>query len=96
MLPDAQLDALVADIQADVDELLAADPHLNKVVLLAHMQQISIEQALATRLSNVDILSLAAPILDCLTIPTYSAQAIRLKALTPSLQRAQMATPSLW
>ena len=53
---DAQLDALAADIQADVDELLAANPDLNKVVLLAHMQQISIEQALATRLSNVDII----------------------------------------
>ncbi len=52
----AQLDALAAEIQADVDELLAANPDINKVVLLAHMQQISIEQALATRLKNVDII----------------------------------------
>jgi 2',3'-cyclic-nucleotide 2'-phosphodiesterase (5'-nucleotidase family) len=52
----AQLDALAAEIQADVDALLVANPGLNKVVLLAHMQQISIEKALATRLSNVDII----------------------------------------
>lgn len=51
-----QLDALAAEIQKDVDELLAANPDINKVVLLAHMQQISIEQELATRLSNVDII----------------------------------------
>lgn len=53
--PD-QLDALAAEIQADVDALLAANPDINKVVLLAHMQQIAIEQALAQRLSNVDII----------------------------------------
>ncbi len=53
---DAQLDALAAEVQADVDELLAANPDINKVVLLSHMQQISIEQALATRLKNVDII----------------------------------------
>ena len=52
----AQLDALAAEIQTDVDELLAANPDLNKVVLLAHMQQIAIEQELATRLRNVDII----------------------------------------
>lgn len=51
-----QLDALAAEIQAEVDALLAADPTLNKVVLLAHMQQISIELALAERLQNVDII----------------------------------------
>jgi 2',3'-cyclic-nucleotide 2'-phosphodiesterase (5'-nucleotidase family)/predicted extracellular nuclease len=51
-----QLDALAAEIQQDVDELIAANPGLNKVVLLAHMQQIGIEQALATRLKNVDII----------------------------------------
>ncbi|MEB3337699.1 MAG: choice-of-anchor I family protein [Leptolyngbyaceae bacterium] len=51
-----QLDALAAEIQKDVDELLVANPGLNKVVLLAHMQQIGIEQALATRLKNVDII----------------------------------------
>ncbi|MBW4460256.1 MAG: choice-of-anchor I family protein [Nodosilinea sp. WJT8-NPBG4] len=51
-----QLDTLAAEIQADVDALLAANPDVNKVVLLAHMQQIAIEQALAERLSNVDII----------------------------------------
>ncbi len=52
----AELDALAAIIQADVDALLLANPGLNKVVLLAHMQQISIEQELASRLSHVDII----------------------------------------
>ncbi|QUS60010.1 choice-of-anchor I family protein [Synechocystis sp. PCC 7339] len=51
-----ELDALAAIIQADVDALLLANPGLNKVVLLAHMQQISIEQELASRLSHVDII----------------------------------------
>jgi 2',3'-cyclic-nucleotide 2'-phosphodiesterase (5'-nucleotidase family) len=51
-----QLDALAAEIQADVDALLAANPDIDKVVVLAHMQQIAIEQALAQRLSNVDII----------------------------------------
>ncbi|MCW5242254.1 alkaline phosphatase, partial [Synechocystis sp. PCC 6803] len=51
-----QLDALAAEIQADVDGLLAANPGLNKVVLLAHMQQIAIEQELAVRLKHVDII----------------------------------------
>ncbi|PZV09399.1 MAG: bifunctional metallophosphatase/5'-nucleotidase [Leptolyngbya sp.] len=51
-----QLDALATEIQADVDALLAANPDINKVVLLAHMQQIAIEQELAQRLSNVDII----------------------------------------
>lgn len=53
---EAQLDALAAEIQTDVDELLAANPDLNKVVLLSHMQQLGIEEALATRLQNVDII----------------------------------------
>jgi 2',3'-cyclic-nucleotide 2'-phosphodiesterase (5'-nucleotidase family) len=52
----AELDALAAEIQADVDALLVANPGLNKVILLAHMQQISIEQALAERLRHVDII----------------------------------------
>ena len=51
-----QIDALAAEIQADVDALLDADPDVNKVVLLAHMQQISIEQELAERLTDVDII----------------------------------------
>ncbi|MBN2629648.1 MAG: ExeM/NucH family extracellular endonuclease [Rhodobacteraceae bacterium] len=52
----AELDALAAEIQAEVDALLAANPTMNKVILLAHMQQISIELELASRLSNVDII----------------------------------------
>ncbi len=53
---DAQLDQLAADIQAEVDALLALNPDVNKVILLAHMQQISIELALAGRLKHVDII----------------------------------------
>ena len=52
----SELDALAATIQQDVDALLLSDPSIDKVILLAHMQQISIEQALATRLKNVDII----------------------------------------
>ncbi|MEO0805960.1 MAG: esterase-like activity of phytase family protein [Cyanobacteria bacterium J06643_4] len=52
----AQLDALAAEIQKDVDEMIAANPGLNKVVVLSHMQQIAIEQELATRLTNVDVI----------------------------------------
>ena len=52
----AQLDALAAEIQAEVDALLAANPDMNKVILLAHMQQISIELALAERLEDVDVI----------------------------------------
>ncbi|MEM1129305.1 MAG: bifunctional metallophosphatase/5'-nucleotidase [Pseudomonadota bacterium] len=53
---DSELDALAAVIQAEVDALLAANEGLNKVVLLAHMQQISIEYALAEKLENVDVI----------------------------------------
>jgi 2',3'-cyclic-nucleotide 2'-phosphodiesterase (5'-nucleotidase family) len=52
----AELDALAAEIQADVNALIAANPGLNKVILLAHMQLIGIEQALAERLRGVDII----------------------------------------
>ncbi|WP_099239029.1 ExeM/NucH family extracellular endonuclease [Synechococcus sp. BDU 130192] len=52
----AQLDALAAEIQAEVDALLAANPDMNKVVLLSHMQQLNLERALAERLVNVDII----------------------------------------
>ena len=51
-----QIEALAQIIQKDVDELLAANPGMNKVVLLSHMQQISIEEQLATRLEKVDII----------------------------------------
>ncbi len=53
---EAQLDALAAEIQSEVDALIAANPGMNKVVLLAHMQQLDIELALAERLENVDII----------------------------------------
>ncbi|MEM8956732.1 MAG: choice-of-anchor I family protein [Pseudomonadota bacterium] len=53
---EEQLDALAAQIQAEVDALLAADPTLNKVIVLSHMQQLSIEEALAERLTDVDII----------------------------------------
>jgi 2',3'-cyclic-nucleotide 2'-phosphodiesterase (5'-nucleotidase family) len=52
----AQIDALAAEIQAGVDALLAANPDINKVILLAHMQQLDIELALAERLRDVDII----------------------------------------
>jgi 2',3'-cyclic-nucleotide 2'-phosphodiesterase (5'-nucleotidase family) len=52
----AELDALAAEIQTEVDSLLAANPGLNKVVLLAHMQRLEIEEGLAARLSNVDVI----------------------------------------
>ena len=48
------VDALAAIIQDAVDELV--DQGINKVILLSHMQRINIEQALATRLENVDII----------------------------------------
>ncbi|MEA5597415.1 choice-of-anchor I domain-containing protein [Rivularia sp. UHCC 0363] len=50
------INALAAEIQKSVDALLAANPDLNKVILLAHMQQIAIEQELAGLLKNVDII----------------------------------------
>jgi 2',3'-cyclic-nucleotide 2'-phosphodiesterase (5'-nucleotidase family) len=53
----AELDALAAEIQSDVDALITANPGLNKVILLAHMQQLNIEQALAERLHHVDIIA---------------------------------------
>ncbi len=51
-----QLDALAAVIQEEVDALLAANDDMNKVILLAHMQQFEIELGLAARLVDVDII----------------------------------------
>lgn len=48
------IDALAAIIQQAVDTLVSQG--INKVILLAHMQQIAIEQALATKLVDVDII----------------------------------------
>jgi predicted extracellular nuclease/2',3'-cyclic-nucleotide 2'-phosphodiesterase (5'-nucleotidase family) len=53
---DAQVEALAAIIQAEVDALLASHAGLDKIVLLAHMQQLQIEQRLAEKLSGVDII----------------------------------------
>ena len=53
---NAELDALAAIIQAEVDGLIAANAGMNKVILLAHMQSISNEFKLAIRLRNVDII----------------------------------------
>ena len=51
---DAGVDALADIIQREVDALTGRG--INKVILLAHMQQIAIEKELATRLSDVDII----------------------------------------
>ena len=48
------IDGLAAIIQQAVDTLVSQG--INKVILLAHMQQIAIEQALATKLVDVDII----------------------------------------
>jgi 2',3'-cyclic-nucleotide 2'-phosphodiesterase (5'-nucleotidase family) len=48
--------ALAAEIQTAVDRFLEFNPDVNKVVLLAHMQQISVEEQLAEQLRNVDII----------------------------------------
>ena len=50
----ADLDALAAIIQQEVDTLVSQG--INKVILLAHMQQIAVEKALATKLVDVDII----------------------------------------
>ena len=52
----ADMDGLAAIIQGSVNDLLANNAGMDKVVLLAHMQQIDIELALAERLRNVDII----------------------------------------
>ena len=52
--PDYNVDGLADIIQGSVDSLLAQG--IDKVVLLAHMQRIDIEKALAERLSGVDII----------------------------------------
>ena len=48
--------ALAGEIQTSVDSLLADNPEINKVVLLAHMQLISIEEQLSELLTDVDII----------------------------------------
>lgn len=50
----ADVDALAAEIQPTVDAL--RNRGIDKIVLLAHMQQITVEQQLATRLRHVDVI----------------------------------------
>jgi 5'-nucleotidase / UDP-sugar diphosphatase len=52
----ADIAALAVEIQTSVDALLTKNPEINKVILLAHMQQIAIEQKLAELLKGVDII----------------------------------------
>lgn len=47
--------ALAGEIQTSVDSLIADNPDVNKVILLAHFQQISIERQVAELLTDVDI-----------------------------------------
>lgn len=51
---EVDIDGLAAEIQRGVDEMTAAG--INKVVLLAHMQTLDTEKALASKLRNVDII----------------------------------------
>lgn len=48
------LDALAAEIQPSVDALIADG--IDKIILLAHMQQLDVERGLATRLNGVDLI----------------------------------------
>lgn len=48
--------ALAAEIQSAVDIFLESNSDVNKVVLLAHMQQLAIEEQLAELLTDVDII----------------------------------------
>lgn len=52
--PNEVIPALAADIQVEVDSLTGQG--VNKIVLLAHMQQIAIEKELAGLLRDVDII----------------------------------------
>jgi 5'-nucleotidase/UDP-sugar diphosphatase len=48
------IDALASALQQGIDEMTAAG--INKIVMLSHMQTLSTEKALATKLRNVDII----------------------------------------
>ena len=52
--PGSSIDQLASEIQPSVDALKTAG--VNKIILLAHMQSISIEKQLATLLDGVDII----------------------------------------
>jgi 5'-nucleotidase / UDP-sugar diphosphatase len=55
-LKDGQedIDALAANLQAGIDEMQAEG--IDKIVMLAHMQKISTEKALASKLRGVDVI----------------------------------------
>ena len=50
----ASLDALAAELQGAVDDLTTKG--IDKIILLTHMQQLSVDRALAPRLRDVDII----------------------------------------
>ena len=50
----SDVDALAAIIQQVVDQLV--DQGIDKIILLAHMQKLTVEKALASRLGGVDII----------------------------------------
>jgi len=50
------IDALAAIIQEDVNALKAQVPGLNKIILLAHLQQIDLELSLTSKLRDVDVI----------------------------------------
>jgi 5'-nucleotidase/UDP-sugar diphosphatase len=52
----ADIAALAGEVQGSVNDLLADNPDINKVILLAHFQQIAIEQQVAQFLRDVDII----------------------------------------
>ena len=51
---EVSLDALAAELQGAVDVLTARN--INKIILVSHMQQLAVDQALASRLRDVDII----------------------------------------
>jgi len=51
---DNNIDKLAAEIQTSVDKLTANG--VNKIIVLAHMQQLEVEKALAPKLKNVDVI----------------------------------------
>lgn len=51
---EVDVDALAAKLQQGVDAMTAAG--IDKIVMLAHMQSIAVEKALAAKLKNVDII----------------------------------------
>jgi len=53
---DDDMALLAQQIQAEVDALLAANPSMNKVILISHLQDYRNEAALAELLSGVDII----------------------------------------